>query len=182
MWAASDECDMPISFHSTGYPLRNPSDEQMAKEYYLPHRLTFLTVFQIAGAEFLSSIIFSGATERHPGFKFVLGECGASWVPYVLGRMDDEYEDYAEHGNFSIKPSEYWERQGYTTFQKETTLADVVHLVGEDNIIWGSDYPHPDCIWPDSRTTLEEDLGSLEEETRRKITCENAGRLYHLIK
>ena len=109
LWAASEECTMPLSFHATGYPLRNPSDPEMAKEYYLPHRLTFLTIFQIAGSEFLASIIFSGATERHPGFKFVLGECGAAWVPYVLGRMDDEYEDYAEHGNFSIKPSEYWE-------------------------------------------------------------------------
>src|SRR5712691_3755005 len=45
------------------------------------------------GAEFLASIVFSGALERYPGMKFVLGECGASWIPYVLGRMDEEYED-----------------------------------------------------------------------------------------
>ena len=58
-------------------------------------------------------------------------------ILHVLGRMDDEYEDQFQHLNFSFKPREYWRRQGYTTFQHETTLADAAHLVGEDNIIWG---------------------------------------------
>ena len=181
LWAVADECAMPISFHSTGPAVRQPSDEAMAKEYDTQYKATFLTLFQLAGAEYLPSIIFSGALERHPGFKFVLGECGASWIPYVLGRMDEEYVDFFEYLNFSLKPSEYWQRQGYTTFQHETTVADVVHLVGEDNIVWGSDYPHPDGIWPDSLKLMEEDLGSLDEGVRRKITCENAGKLYRLI-
>ena len=115
--------------------MRQPTDEQMAQEYASERRATGLTLFQLAGAEFLASIVFSGALERYPGMKFVLGECGASWIPYVLGRMDEEYEDQFQHLNFSLKPSEYWRRQGYTTFQHETTIADVAHLVGEDNII-----------------------------------------------
>jgi predicted TIM-barrel fold metal-dependent hydrolase len=53
-----------------------------------------------------------------------------------------------------------------------------VHLVGEDNLIWGSDYPHPDGIWPDSLKVIEADLGRLDARVRRKITCENAGKLY----
>ena len=182
LWAAADECDMPISFHTTGFPLRFPSDEQMAKDYHTPFAATRITVFQLSGAEFLASIIFSGALERYPGMKFVLGECGASWIPYLLGRIDDEYEDRFSYLNFPLKPSEYWHRQGYTTFQHETTIADVAHLVGEDNILWGSDYPHGDCLWPDSLKHIEEDMGRLDERVRRKITCENAGKLYGLIK
>jgi predicted TIM-barrel fold metal-dependent hydrolase len=81
----------------------------------------------------------------------------------------------------SSEPSEYWHRQGNTTFQHETTIADVVHLVGEDTILWGNDYPHPDGIWPDSRKVLEEDLGRLDAKAQRKITCENAGKLYGLL-
>ena len=181
LWAAADECDMPISFHTTGFPVRQGTEEQQSGSSADARRGTFLTVFQIAGAEFLASIIFSGALERYPGMKFVLGECGASWIPYVLGRMDDEYEDQFRH-LFPRKPSEYWRRQGYTTFQHETTIADVIHLVGEDNVVWGSDYPHPDGIWPDSLTIIEEDLAGLDESVRRKITCENAGKLYGLIK
>jgi uncharacterized protein len=57
----------------------------------------------------------------------------------------------------------------------------VAHLVGEDNIIWGSDYPHPDGIWPDSLKVIEADLGRLDARAQRKITCENAGKLYGLL-
>jgi uncharacterized protein len=179
LWAAADECHMPISFHTTGYAMRRPDTEQMAKEYATEVRATALTLFQMAGAEFLAGIIFSGALDRHPGLKFVLGECGASWIPYVLARMDEEYEDqFRQQLHFTLKPSELWRRQGYTTFQHEVPIAELVHLVGEDNIIWGSDYPHPDGIWPDSLQVIEEDLGRLDAQVRRKITCENAGKLY----
>ena len=161
--------------------MRKPSDEQMAADYYSQYRATNLTMFQIAGAEFLASIVFSGALERYPGMRFVLGECGVSWLPYILTRMDDEYADQFQHLNFSLKPSDLWRRQGYTTFQHETTFADVAHLVGEDNVIWGSDYPHGDGVWPDSMKIIEEDLGALDERVRRKITFENAGKLYGLL-
>jgi predicted TIM-barrel fold metal-dependent hydrolase len=52
--------------------------------------------------------------------------------------------------------------------------------VGEDNIIWGADYPHPDCIWPASQQHLEDNLGDQPERIRRKIVCENVVQLYHL--
>ena len=159
-----------------------PTDEQMAQEYSLQHRATNSALFQLSGAEYLAAIIFSGAPDRYPGLKFVLGECGVGWIPYVLARMDDEYEDQFHNLNFSLKPSEYWRRQGYSTFQRETIVADVVHLVGEDNILWGSDYPHPDGVWPDSAKVIEEDLGRLDERVKRKIICENTGKLYGLMK
>ena len=181
LWAAAEECNMPISFHATGVPVRMPSDEQMALDYAAPYRGTWLTMLQIAGGEFLSAIVFSGALERFPGMKFVLGECGVSWVPYVLARMDEEYDDQFRHLNFSMMPSDYWRRQGYTTFQHETILADVVPMVGQDNVMWGSDYPHADGVWPDSRQIIEADLGSMDPEARGKITCHNAGKLYGLI-
>ena len=53
-------------------------------------------------------------------------------------------------------------------------------LIGEDNIIWGADYPHPDCLWPDSRRILEKNLGGLPDHVRRKITHDNVARLYNL--
>jgi predicted TIM-barrel fold metal-dependent hydrolase len=178
VWAAADETGIPVSFHTTGYAMRRPDNDEMAKEYSAQVRGTALTLFQIAGAEFLAGIVFSGALDRYPGMKFVLGECGASWIPYVLSRMDEEYEDQFQDLNFKLKPSELWRRQGYTTYQHETTIADMVHLVGEDNIIWGSDYPHPDGIWPDSLQVIEEDLGRVHADVRRKIICENAAKLY----
>ena len=72
-------------------------------------------------------------------------------------------------------------RQGYTTFQHENIIAEAIHLVGEENVMWGSDYPHPDGVWPDSRKIIQQDLGRLEAKVRRKITCENARKLYGLM-
>ena len=54
-------------------------------------------------------------------------------------------------------------------------------MIGEDNVVWGSDYPHPDGIWPESQKWIEEDLASVTQETRRKITRDNAGKLYGFL-
>ena len=182
LWAAAEECDIPISFHTNGLPMMGvPTNEQMALEYKLQYNATLVTLFQLAGAEFLASLVFSEALERHPGFRFVLGECGVSWIPFILQRMDEESEDQFHALHLPLKPSEYWRRQGYTTFQNESTVAEFVHLVGEDNIMWGSDYPHGDGVWPDSQQIIREQLGSLDERVQRKITRDNAGRLYGLL-
>jgi len=181
LWDAAQECSMPISFHTIGYPVREPADEQMAKDYYLRWRATRTTMFQISAAEYLASIVFSGALDRFPNFKFVLGEAGVTWLPYILDRMDEEYEDRYHQLNLSMKPSELWRRQGYSTYQREPSLAVMVPLIGEDTIMWGSDYPHPDGIWPDSQKWIAEDLASVSPAVQRKIVCENAGKLYGLL-
>ena len=57
----------------------------------------------------------------------------------------------------------------------------MIPLIGENNIMWGSDYPHPDGIWPDSQKWIAEDLEPVSPAVRRKIVCENAGKLYGLL-
>ena len=104
-----------------------------------------------------------------------------SWLPYILDRMDEEYEDRYHQLNLSMKPSELWRRQGYSTYQHEPSVAVMIPLIGEDNIMWGSDYPHPDGIWPDSQKWIAEDLGSVNPAVQRKILCDNAGKLYGLL-
>jgi len=180
LWATAAECGVPISFHSLGFSPRQP-DPADAKEYDLSFRAVRAAMFQLDGAEFLASIIFSGACDRFPGFRFVLGECGISWIPYVLDRMDHVYEDRYHHLGLSLKPSEFWRRQGYTTYQKEEIASFSIPLTGEDNVLWGSDYPHPDSVWPDSKQITGENLGQLEERVRRKVVCENTGRLYGFL-
>jgi hypothetical protein len=66
------------------------------------------------------------------------------------------------------------------TYQQDKFMEPIIPLVGEDNIIWGADYPHPDCIWPESRRTIEKNLHMLSERVRRKITSGNVVRLYNL--
>lgn len=181
LWEAAAECRFPISFHSTGFKgLRTPDTPRMEQDYALQWRLVRSALFQLDGMEVLVSLLASGACEKYPELKFVLGESGVTWIPYVLDRLDTEYNDRARGLGFSMKPSDYFRRQGYTTYQQDQFLEPIIPLVGEDNIIWGADYPHPDCIWPESRRHLDANLGMLPERVRRKITCDNVAALYAL--
>jgi uncharacterized protein len=181
LWQAAAECRFPISFHSTGFKaLRAPDSPEMEKEYNLQYRLVRSSLFQLDTMEVLVSLLASGACERYPDFNFVLGESGVTWLPYVFDRLDTEYFDRARGLGFSMKPSDYFRRQGYVTYQQDQFLEPIVPLIGEDNIIWGADYPHPDCLWPESRRILDKNLGGFSESVRRKITCENVARLYNI--
>jgi predicted TIM-barrel fold metal-dependent hydrolase len=152
----------------------------MEKEYATQWRLVRSALFQLDGMEVLVSLISSGACEKFPEFRFVLGESGVTWIPYVLDRLDTEYHDRARDLGFSMKPSDYWYRNGYTTYQQDKFMEPIIPLVGEDNILWGADYPHPDCIWPTSRETLDKNLAGVSESVRQKITRDNVVNLYHL--
>ena len=157
---------------------RKIEDPVEAEDYKEIYSSITLTMFQLSGVEYLSSIVFSGAFERYPNFKFVLGECGVSWLPYVLDRMD--YGGEGQEG-LSMKPSGYFQRQGYSTFESEPTAGDIIPLAGEDKVMWGSDYPHVDGSWPNSQKAIDRDLKKLSDTARRKVTCENAGKLYGFL-
>jgi predicted TIM-barrel fold metal-dependent hydrolase len=181
LWEAAAECRFPISFHSTGFKaLRAPDSPEMEKEYFTQYRLVRSALFQLDTMEVLVSLLASGACEKYPDFNFVLGESGVTWLPYVFDRLDTEYHDRARSLGFKLKPSDYFRRQGYVTYQQDQYLEPIVPMIGEDNIIWGADYPHPDCLWPESQKVLDKNLAGFSPSVRRKITSENVTRLYHL--
>jgi predicted TIM-barrel fold metal-dependent hydrolase len=181
LWEAAAECRFPISFHSTGFKaLRAPDNPQMERDYGLQWRLVRSSLFQLDTMEVLVSLLASGACEKYPEFNFVLGESGVTWLPYVFDRLDTEYNDRARGLGFKLKPSDYFRRQGFVTYQQDQYLEPIIPLIGEDNIIWGADYPHPDCLWPQSHRILDKNMSALSERVRRKITCENVARLYRL--
>ena len=136
-------------------------------------------LFQLSGAEFLVSAVFSGACMRYPNFQFVLGECGIGWIPYVIERMDAEYEDRYHPIGLEMAPTAYWRRQGFSTFQNEYVSQDQVDRIGAESIMWGSDYPHRDGVFPDSRKVITEGMGHLDDAVTQQIVCGNAARLYN---
>lgn len=181
LWEAASECRFPIAFHSTGFKsLRGPETPQMLQEYLTQWRLVKSSLFQLEGMEILVSLLASGACEKYPDFNFVLGESGVTWLPHIFDRFDTAYHDRARQLGFSLKPSDYFRRQGYVTYQQDQYLEPIIPIIGEDNVIWGADYPHPDCTWPTSRSTLQKNLGGLPEHVQRKITRDNVARLYGL--
>ena len=77
-----------------------------------------------------------------------------------------------------MKPSEYWRRQMAASFQDDKTGIDNIEKIGEETIMWGADFPHPDGTWPDSQEFISRQLDGLPEATRRKVLYENAARFY----
>jgi predicted TIM-barrel fold metal-dependent hydrolase len=125
----------------------------------------------------LSAIVFGGVLERYPNVRVVIGESGIGWLPYALERLDYEWEDQFQD-LIPKPPSEYWQRQMYATFQVDRTGLLNLAGIGEDTIMWGNDFPHPDGTWPDSREILAPQLEGLAPGVIRKIVCDNAARLY----
>jgi predicted TIM-barrel fold metal-dependent hydrolase len=80
-----------------------------------------------------------------------------------------------------LRPSEYFKRQIYaTTWFERSDLASMVASVGEDNIMFETDFPHPTCLYPDPLKTAAENMRELSPAVRRKILGDNAAKLYHL--
>ena len=181
LWEAAAECHFPISFHSTGFKARararHAGDGAGVHDAVAAGALLALPARHHGSARVGHRL---RRVREVPGPPFVLGESGVTWLPYVFDRLDTEYEDRARSLGFKLKPSDYFRRQGYVTYQQDQYLEPIVPLIGEDNIIWGADYPHPDCVWPDSRAHLQKNLSGLSASVQRKITCDNVVKLYNL--
>jgi predicted TIM-barrel fold metal-dependent hydrolase len=81
----------------------------------------------------------------------------------------------------SMLPSEYFKRQIYaTTWFEHTNLASLIDSVGEDNIMFETDFPHPTCLYPNPLATAAENMRELSPAVQRKILGENAAKLYKL--
>ena len=129
--------------------------------------------------EICASIILSGVCERHPKLKFVLGEAGIGWIPYILERMDDTYaERLADDLRLDLAPSEYFKRQIYSTFQKDFHGLKAMGEIAPDNIMWGSDYPHRDGTWPNSQATIDDQFRDVSPELAKKALWDNARHVY----
>ena len=56
----------------------------------------------------------------------------------------------------------------------------MIEAVGEDSILFETDFPHPTCLYPDPLGTVETKMATLSSDARRKILGENARKLYRL--
>jgi predicted TIM-barrel fold metal-dependent hydrolase len=136
------------------------------------------TSSQLNMAGLFTSMIYGGILERYPRVKVVLGESAIGWIPYVLWRIDLEWQKQFRDLPLTMPPSDYWKRQCWATYQTDPIGIRLLDQLGVENVMWGSDFPHPDGTWPDSREYIARDLGDLSAAIRRKVVCDNAARLY----
>jgi predicted TIM-barrel fold metal-dependent hydrolase len=181
LWQTVNEVGLPLHFHT--FPALSP--DVLEKQKGLTRRAAFFTVvsaFQMNLVNILAAIVGAAVLERYPRVRIAFGESGIGWIPYALDRMDFEWEDRFHDLGLKMKPSDYWRRQCKATFQFDRIGTKLIDDMGVETLMWGSDYPHGDGVWPESSKYIAEQFGHLPAEVTHKITCENAGKFYGLIK
>jgi predicted TIM-barrel fold metal-dependent hydrolase len=174
------ELDVPLGLHEGGKAGHPQAGADRFTDLEMQHICTH-PLEQMCAAV---SLLYGGVLERYPLLQVVFLEAGCGWVPFWLERMD-EHHDNAQARSFggtrkrSLRPSEYFRRQCYVSANAdETFLSSVADEIGEDRIVFSSDYPHPDAPFPHAVDEFLA-LDDLSAERKRKILWDNALTLYH---
>jgi predicted TIM-barrel fold metal-dependent hydrolase len=179
LWQAVNEVRLPLHFHT--FPTVPP--KVVEGHTGLTRRAAFFTVvtgFQMNLVNILAALVGAAVFERYPHIRVAFGESGIGWIPYALDRMDFEWEDRFRDLGLKMKPSDYWRRQCKATFQYDRVGTKIIDEMGVETLMWGSDYPHGDGVWPESTKYIAEQFGHLPPAMTRKITCDNAAAFYGL--
>ncbi|HJU16044.1 MAG TPA: amidohydrolase family protein [Stellaceae bacterium] len=131
----------------------------------------------------LSAMVFAGVFDRYPRLKVGSVEHETAWIPHWLKQMDFTYRERPVFtkgwkSSEGMLPSEYWRRNMFVEFMEDDLGVQLREHIGVDNMLWGSDYPHAESTWPRSRDFLDRIFVGTSEEERRKITCDNAAKLF----
>ena len=126
----------------------------------------------------LTSIFDGNMMERYPKIRLSFMEGGCGWAPYWIRRLDEHIaarkrelhhalaSEYVKTGRlfFGCEPGEYH-------------LPQVVRELGDECLLYSSDYPHGDTKWPNTVRLMNEVKG-LSQEARAKILGSNAALFY----
>lgn len=145
-WAACEDHGIAVSIHgSTNLHGTTVGSDRFSSRFG-QHACSHPMEIQMA---FLA-LLESGVLERHPNLKFGFLEAGAAWIPHWLWRLDNIcYPEFSELTKHAIKqlPSEYFRRQCWVTVEiGEPCLGEVIKWIGEDKVLYGTDFPHPDHL------------------------------------
>ena len=147
--------------------------EQLRTSPDSPLRLT------IAPRRAFWQLLMGGVFDRYPNLKLVLSEVRADWLPATLAHLDQRFEA----GDFELakRPSEYWATNGaITPSSPHVAEIELRDEIGIDGFLFGSDYPHPEGTWPNTRDWIRYAFQGVSETDARKILGESAIRVYGL--
>jgi len=177
-WAAAAALGMPLSLHTAtrrqgkirgaGPQTLRDASSRSTKAFY--------------PALSMCDMIFSGVFERHPALTLAIVEFELSWAPNILAAMDYTYRERHEEAFYRFKndmtPSDFFRRNVVLSFQEDALGIRLRDAIGVDNLMWGSDYPHSESTFPQSRKILAEILAGVPEDEQAKIVGGNTARVY----
>ncbi len=129
----------------------------------------------------MAGLIWYGIFEKFPKLRVVHVEADGGWVPYWLQRMEQHwnFSGNSEHEYLTRRPTEYFKSNIFVAFRgDEPTMKAAVELVGDNNFLWDTDYPHPDGTFPwGIESMLKQPIAA---DSKRKILYDNAVRAFNL--
>ncbi|HEV2098415.1 MAG TPA: amidohydrolase family protein [Stellaceae bacterium] len=178
-WSAAASLDMPLSLHTAtrrqgkirgaGPGTLRDASSRATKAFY--------------PALSMCDMIFSGVFERHPRLTLAIVEFELAWAPNVLTSMDYTYRERHGEALYRFKdglvPSDFFRRNVVLSFQEDAIGIRLRDVIGVDNMMWGSDYPHSESTFPQSRKVLAEILEGVPASEQAKIVGLNTARVYH---
>ena len=128
----------------------------------------------------LAAMVVDRLFERFPRLKMVSVEAGCGYAAYLMDRLDEKHAAFHAIAPMPLKPSEYIRRNCYFVAEpEERTIGAMLDLVGEDRILWGSDYPHVDSTLaaPD---LIRASVSQLSPARQAAVLGENARKVFGL--
>lgn len=128
----------------------------------------------------LSAMVLEGLFDRFPTLKVASVEAGCGWAAYLMDRLDEKHALLGALAPkpLDLKPSEYVQRNCYFVAEpEERTIGAMLDLVGEDKIVWGSDFPHIDSTL-EAPNLIRESIAPLSAERQAAVLGDNACKLF----
>lgn len=124
-------------------------------------------------------MIYSGVFERYPRLKVVNVEHQLARIPHFMDRLDYVYRESHEQTPYRYKdnmvPSDFMRRNVFHSFEEDNQWLLGIrdrYIIGVDNLMWASDYPHAEGVFPYSQQVIEKWLKGVPEEEKAKICGE----------
>jgi len=179
IYEAAQATGMPLAVHpQTGHDgqygvwgVMGAGTDRMEKYSYV-----HTTAFSFEPMVAMMHMIGEGVFDRYPNLKvaFVEGACG--WLPFWAGRLDEHFEKLRPQWLLcQRRPSEIIKsgQISLTCEPEEEILPYVLQTMGEDKVMYASDYPHWDCEFPESVNMLTA-IPGMDEERKRRVLGRNA--------
>ena len=180
LWALAAELGLPIAVH--GGNARAPD----GPDAYGPNE-PLASFFHFTESTFFDRrplwfFIWGGVFDRHPKLKLVFAEALSHWVPQELMRLDEMYGMWNSktlRERITKRPSDYWRSNcAITATFISRGEVEMRHEIGVDNLLWGSDFPHPEGTWPYTETCLRHAFHDIPQDETGRILGENAVDFY----
>jgi uncharacterized protein len=178
IWQAAQDHDLPIMHHSfTWTPPYFPGYQDLWDNIFLGR----LASHPWGAMRFIGAVIGGGILDRYPQLRVGILECGFGWLPFWARRMNEQASYVGGTAPLKQAPSDYLTSGRFfcsiEMHEGEDMFNYVTGFLGDDVLMYASDYPHSECHFPDS---IDHVLGwsSLKPDTQRKLLWGNAARFY----